>query len=315
MQIIRDYQFAQSDARGASVAIGNFDGLHLGHRAVIDIAREHAKRLNAPLGVMTFEPHPRQYFAPDAPGFRLMNAESRANRLQKLGVEKLYEINFNDALSWLCAEDFARKVIKDGLDLKHVVIGKDFQFGKNRGGNAQDLARFGAQMGFGVTISELIELGKSGDAEISSTAIRNALTQGLPQDAARKLGHFHRIDGKVIRGEQRGRQLGFPTANISISGLHQPKFGVYAVKIDVLSGPHAGSYNGAASMGIRPMFNGKIPNLETYILDFEGDIYGVHVSVGLVEYLRPERKFETLDALVAQMRADCVQAREILENV
>lgn len=311
MQIIRDYQFAHPDARGASAAIGNFDGVHLGHLAVIDIARHHATRLNCPLGVMTFEPHPRQYFTPGGPGFRLMSAESRANRLEKLGVQRLYEINFNDALSSLSAKDFARIVIKDGLDLKHVVIGKDFQFGKNRDGNAQDMLRLGEQMGFGVTVAELIE---NAGGEVSSTAIRKALTDGRPQDAASKLGHLHRIEGEVIRGEQRGRLLGFPTANMSITGLHPPKFGVYAVKIDVLSGPYAGSYNGAASMGIRPMFNGDIPNLETHIFDFEGDIYGVHVSVALVQYLRPEAKFDSLDALIAQMTADCVQAREILEN-
>ena len=312
MQIIRDYQFANPNARGASVAIGNFDGVHLGHRAVIDIARGHATDLNCPLGVMTFEPHPRQYFAPAAPSFRLMSAETRANRLQKLGVEMLYEINFNDALSSLSGKDFASNVIKDGLQLKHVVIGKDFQFGKNRDGNADDLARFGAEMGFGVTIADLVEVG---DGEVSSTAVRDALTDGRPQDAAKMLGHMHRIDGEVIRGEQRGRLLGFPTANMSISGLHPPKFGVYAVKIDVLSGPFAGSYDGAASMGIRPMFDGDIPNLETHILDFEGDIYGVHVSVALVEYLRPEVKFDSLDALISQMTADCEQARGILENV
>jgi riboflavin kinase/FMN adenylyltransferase len=311
MQIIRDYIFVHPDARGASVAIGNFDGVHLGHGAVIDIARNQAIDLNCPLGVMTFEPHPRQYFSPGGPGFRLMNAESRANRLQKLGVEKLYEINFNDALSALSARDFARVVIKDGLELKHVVIGEDFQFGKDRGGNAADMAQFGKEMGFGVTIAKMIEVA---DGEVSSTAIRNALSGGRPQDAAKMLGHLHRIEGEVIRGEQRGRLLGFPTANMWISGLHQPKFGVYAVKIDVLSGPFAGSYNGAASIGIRPMFDGDIPNLETHILDFEGDIYGVHVSVALVEYLRPEAKFDSLDALVAQMTADCARAREILEN-
>ncbi|PIE13979.1 MAG: bifunctional riboflavin kinase/FMN adenylyltransferase [Rhodobacterales bacterium] len=312
MQIIRDYQFTLPQDCGASVAIGNFDGVHLGHQAVIDIAADHAKRLNCPLGVMTFEPHPRQYFAPDGPAFRLMSAESRANRLQKLGVEKLYEINFNDALSSLSARDFAQNVIKDGLDLKHVVIGQDFRFGNQRDGSARDLQAFGQEIGFGVTIAELIEVA---DTEVSSTAIRNDLSNGNPEAAALKLGHFHRIDGEVIRGEQRGRLLGFPTANMSITGLHPPKFGVYAVKIDVLSGPYAGSYDGAASIGVRPMFDGHIANLETHIFDFEGDIYGVHVSVALVEYLRPEAKFDSLDDLIAQMRSDCARARDILADV
>jgi len=312
MQIIRDYQFADPQDRGASAAIGNFDGVHLGHQAVIDIAREQARQLNCPLGVVTFEPHPRQYFAPDAPAFRLMGAEARASQLQKIGVEKLYELNFNNILSNLTAEEFASNVIRDGLGLKHVVIGADFHFGKGRSGNAADLVRFGDEMGFGVTVAELIEVG---NGQVSSTAIRHALTDGRPADAANMLGHWHRIEGEVIRGDQRGRELGFPTANMSITGLHPPKFGVYAVKIDVLDGPHAGNYNGAASMGVRPMFGENRPNLETFILDFQGDIYGSHVSVALVEHLRPEEKFDSLESLISQMNADVVRVREILSNV
>jgi len=192
MQIIRDYQFATPDDRGASAAIGNFDGVHLGHQAVIDIARKKATELGAPLGVLTFEPHPRQYFAPDAPAFRLMSAETRANRLQKLGVEKLYELSFNDTLSQLTAEEFARDVIKGGLGLKHVVIGADFHFGKGRSGNAETLAEFGKEMGFGVTIANLVKVADG--QEISSTAIRNALSEGRPADAAKMLGHWHRIE-------------------------------------------------------------------------------------------------------------------------
>ena len=312
MHITRDYQFADPQDRGASAAIGNFDGVHLGHQAVIDIARAKAAELNCPLGVVTFEPHPRQYFTPDAPAFRLMGAEARASQLQKIGVEKLYELNFNNILSNLTAEEFASNVIMDGLGLKHVVVGADFQFGKGREGDAADLVRFGEQMGFGVTVAELIAVG---EGEVSSTAIRTALTEGRPADAAKMLGHWHRIEGKVIRGDQRGRELGFPTANMSITGLHPPKFGVYAVKIDVLDGPHAGNYKGAASMGVRPMFGENLPNLETFILDFQGDIYGCHVSVALVEHLRPEEKFDSLDALIDQMNADCVKTREILANV
>ncbi|MCP5038475.1 MAG: bifunctional riboflavin kinase/FAD synthetase, partial [Rhodobacteraceae bacterium] len=289
MHIIRDYQFVNDDDRGASVAIGNFDGVHLGHQWVIDIARDEATRRSAPLGVMTFEPHPRQYFAPKAPPFRLMSAETRAHRLEKLGIDKLYELNFNATLSALTPEAFAREVICDGLGLKHVVVGADFQFGKGRAGTADNLRSFGARMGFDVTIAELLsdEIG-----EVSSTAIRNALTDGLPHDAARMLGHWHRIDGEVIRGDQRGRDLGFPTANMSISGLHPPKFGVYVVTVDVLTGPHAGSYGGAASMGVRPMFGENLPNLESFIFDFHGDIYGEHISVALIDYLRPEEVFE-----------------------
>ena len=312
MRIIRDTLYLDPAVRGAAAAIGNFDGVHLGHRAVIDAARAAATTLNAPLGLMTFEPHPRQLFAPDAPPFRLMNAEARANELAKQGVEKLYEVPFNTALIALTPQDFAQTIIHDRLGLAHVVVGADFCFGKDRAGNAADLQRFGADMGFGVTVAPMVQ---QAAGRVSSTAIRQALSDGRPRDAAAMLGHWHRIVGEVIRGDQRGRELGYPTANMSIAGLHPPKFGVYAVRVDIARGPHKGRYNGAASIGVRPMFNGDEPNCETFIFDFKGDLYGQHISVALVDYLRPEMTFDGLPALIDQMDADCARAREILSHV
>jgi riboflavin kinase/FMN adenylyltransferase len=200
-------------------------------------------------------------------------------------------------------------VISHGLGLSHVVVGEDFCFGKGRAGTAADLARFGRDMGFGVTVTPLIE---TAGVEVSSTRIRAALSEGRPRDAAAMLGHLHRIEGAVIRGDQRGRELGYPTANMSIAGLHPPKFGVYAVEADVLTGPHAGSYHAVASLGVRPMFGVNLPNLETHLFDFKGDLYGAQLSVALVEYLRPEEKFDGLDALIAQMDRDSAAARRIL---
>ncbi|WP_170547941.1 MULTISPECIES: bifunctional riboflavin kinase/FAD synthetase [Ruegeria] len=310
MRIIRDFQFIEPQDRGASVAIGNFDGVHIGHQSVIELARNAAP--DAPLGVMTFEPHPREYFAPAAPPFRLMRCNARAHRLEKLGVKKLYELPFNSALAGLTPEEFASNVICDGLGLSHVVVGADFCFGKGRSGTADDLVRFGQQMGFGVTIAPLMERSEN---IVSSTAIRTALTEGRPRDAATMLGHWHRIEGPVIGGEQRGRELGFPTANMSIEGLHPPKFGVYAVLVDVLDGPHQGSYQGAASVGTRPMFKGEVPNIETFLFDFSGDLYGATLSIGLVEYLRPELTFDGLDGLIAQMNSDCDKARTLLATL
>ncbi|MBK0326340.1 bifunctional riboflavin kinase/FAD synthetase [Rhodobacteraceae bacterium F11138] len=310
MRIVRDYQYVEPRDRGASVAIGNFDGVHLGHQSVIDLARRAAPQ--APLGVLTFEPHPREYFAPDAPPFRLMGRQARSHRLEKLGVQRLYELAFNAGLAGLSPREFAQNVVSDGLGLAHVVVGSDFCFGKGRAGNAQDLVQFGAEMGFDVTIAPLLENSKH---TVSSTAIRQALTEARPRDAAAMLGHWHRIEGKVISGEQRGRELGFPTANMSIDGLHPPAYGVYAVLVNVLDGPHAGSYQGAASVGVRPMFGENRPNLETYLFDFSGDLYGATLSVALVEYLRTEDTFDTLDALVAQMNADCTRARVILSEL
>ena len=310
MRIIRDPAFIAPADRGAAAAIGNFDGVHLGHQAVIDLTRSVAD--GAPLGVLTFEPHPREYFAPNAPAFRLMNAAAKANRLEKLGVERLYRIPFNEALAALSPRAFAQNIIADRLGLTHVVVGEDFCFGLGRAGNTRDLQAFGEEMGFGVTIAPMLT---NTSGSVSSTAIRTALAQGNPLLAAEMLGHWHRIVGPVITGDQRGRDLGYPTANMSIEGLHQPKLGVYAVKVDVLDGPHAGSYDGAASIGVRPMFGVNTPNCESFLFDFSGDLYGAEISVALVHYLRPEEKFDSLEALIAQMDADCIRAREILIDV
>ncbi len=309
MRVLRDYQYAEELDQGASVAIGNFDGVHLGHQAVIDIARQKASESGAPLGVLTFEPHPREYFAPEAPPFRLMNSEAKSHRLERLGIDILYELSFNAALSALSPEAFAREVITDGLGLTHVVIGRDFCFGKDRAGTATDLEIMGAEMGFAVTVTDLIE---TEGIEVSSTRIREALTEGRPRDAAMMLGHMHRIEGPVERGDQRGRLLGYPTANMSIAGLHPPRFGVYAVEVRVLSGDHIGDYKGVASLGVRPMFGENTPNIETYLFAFSGDLYGTHLSIALVDFLRPELKFDSVEDLVAQMDRDCAEARKIL---
>ncbi len=307
MRIIRDYQFVDAADRGASVAIGNFDGVHLGHQSVIDLARAAAP--DAPLGVMTFEPHPRAYFALDAPPFRLMSPAARATRLEKLGVSCLYELPFTADLAALTPQEFARNVVSEGLGLRHVVVGADFCFGRKRAGTARDLVNFGAKLGFGVTVAPLLA---HSAATVSSTAIREALSEARPRDAAAMLGHWHRIEGPVIGGEQRGRKLGYPTANMSIDGLHPPAFGVYAVLVDVLEGPHQGSYHGVASMGVRPMFGVNTPNLETFVFDFSGDLYGTPLSVALVEHLRGEETFDSLEALITQMDADSAKARSIL---
>lgn len=285
--------------------MGNFDGIHIGHRSVIDLAR----RADTPLGVVTFEPHPRQYFAPQSPPFRLMNSEARANRLARLGVDQLYELPFDAGLAALTPEAFAREVLVDGLGVCHVVVGGDFRFGTARAGDAATLQQLGRRHGFDVTIAPLIA---HAGTEVSSTAIRAALTEGRPRDAAAMLGHWHRIEGEVLHGEKRGRELGFPTANMSLAGLHLPRFGVYAVKVDVLTGAQRGSYHGAASLGVRPMFGENLPNLETNLFDFRGSLYGEHLSVALIDYLRPELKFDGLPALITQMEADCSRAREIL---
>lgn len=308
MRIFDHWQDVAAGARGASVALGNFDGVHCGHQRVIDLAR----RDNLPLGIVTFEPHPREHFAPDAAPFRLMNPEARANRLARLGVELLYELPFDGALAGLSADAFARVVLAEGLGVRHVVVGADFCFGKGRTGTAADLVRLGEALDFDVTVASLMA---DGDRVFSSTAIRMALSEGRPRDAARMLGHWHRIEGEVLHGEKRGRDLGYPTANLSIKGLHPPRFGVYAVQVDVLGGPHAGRYGGVASLGVRPMFGDNLPNLETFIFDFNADLYGQHISVALIDHLRDEARFDSLEALIAQMDRDSAQARAVLAGL
>lgn len=305
MDVVTSWTGIDPALKGASVAMGNFDGVHRGHQAVIGAAR----RPDAPLGIITFEPHPRQVFAPDTTAFRLMNAEARRNRLAKLGVQRLYELPFTRDLSALPPLDFARDVLVEGLGITHVVVGEDFHFGKGRAGTAAVLQDLGRKLGFDVTIQPIVG---GEDGAISSTAIRTALAEGRVRDAADMLGHYHRIDGEVLHGEKRGRALGYPTANMALEGLHLPRLGVYAVKVEVLGGPHKGLYDGVASLGVRPMFGENQPNFEVHVFDFHGDLYGHHLSVALVEYLRPELKFDGLQALITQMDADSLQARTLL---
>lgn len=284
--------------------MGNFDGIHRGHQSVINLARGRGA-----LGIVTFEPHPRQFFAPAILPFRLMNAEARANRLARLGVQHLFQLPFDAALSSLTPEGFVDQVLHQGLGISHVVVGADFCFGKGRKGKADDLARLCEERGIATTIAPLVT---ENGTEISSTQIRTALTEGRPRDAATMLGHWHRIEGEVLHGEKRGRELGYPTANMSVDGLHLPRLGVYAVLVDILTGPQQGSHHGVASLGVRPMFGVNTPNLETFLFDFKGDLYGQHLSIALVDYLRPELKFDGLPALITQMDADSAKARAIL---
>lgn len=314
MEIVRGYHSVPSDRRGTSAVIGNFDGVHLGHLAVLEIAREEARRRSCPLGVITFDPHPREYFAPNAPPFRLMNREAKCRRLAKLGVDVLYEVPFDAATASLSPEAFAGDVLGRDLGVQHVVVGRDFRFGKGRKAGAEALRAFGAKYGYDVTLAPLLSSDGAGEPT-SSTRIRYALSDGRPREAASMLGHWHRIEGPILHGDKRGRDLGYPTANMTITGLHPPRFGVYAVLVDVLDGPHAGAYQGVASLGIRPMFDGDDVTLETYIFDFDAEIYGCNLSVALVDYLRPEAKFDGLDGLIDQMNTDSAQAKSILAQV
>ncbi|MGB1235192.1 MAG: bifunctional riboflavin kinase/FAD synthetase [Planktomarina sp.] len=303
------------DARGAVAAIGNFDGVHLGHRAVLQQIKTIAST-DTKTGVVTFEPHPRRYFAEamglPLPPFRLMDADTRANKLELMELDTIFEVPFDAVLAALSPSEFCEHILVGDLGLSHVVVGADFRFGAGRAGDVDTLHQLGQKFGFGVTISDLEQLG---DDTVSSTNIRRALADAQPRKAAKMLGHWHRIDGPVLHGEKRGRELGYPTANMSLSDRHLPAFGVYAVTVDVLTGPDAGSYQGAASIGVRPMFGENTPNCETFIFDFKGDLYGQTLSIGLVDFLRGEENFDSLDALILQMAADCTRAQHLLAGL
>ena len=310
MRTIKDFRNVPAEFRGSAAAIGNFDGVHLGHLQVINRAKESAAARGAKPSVVTFEPHPRQHFAPAAPPFRLMNAEAKARRLETVGVELMFELPFDESLAGLSAGEFSRDILADGLGIRCAVVGEDFRFGNGRLGDAGQLTEHGAEFGFDACI---VPIAGGADCRWSSTSVRSALSDGRTGDAAGILGHWHRIEGQVLPGERRGRTLGFPTANISLENLHPPRFGVYAVFVDVLTGPHRGRYEGSASIGIRPTFGGDSANLEVFILDFAGDIYGESISVALVEFQRPEEVFPSADELIRQMALDCDRSREVLE--
>lgn len=307
MDIFRHYTGLPAGARGGAVAIGNFDGIHLGHQFVIAQAGALAGRVGAPHAVLTFEPHPRSVFQPDSAPFRLTPFRVKAELLRGLGVALLYNLHFDLEFAALSAEDFVRQVLVAGLGLREAVVGYDFVFGHRRRGDAALLIAMGKALGFGVTVVEPVQ---QGSEVYSSTRIRDLLVEGKPRDAAVLLGRPWEIDGRVEQGDRRGRTIGFPTANIELADYLRPAAGVYAVRAAI--GRDGAWHDGVANLGMRPTFGGSDLRLEVHLLDFAGDLYGRHLRVALVDYLRPERKFTGLDALKAQIAADAAQARATL---
>jgi riboflavin kinase/FMN adenylyltransferase len=309
MRLIEGYRGLLAGDRGASAAIGNFDGVHRGHQVLIADAEKARGPTGAPLGVITFEPHPRRHFQPDAPPFRLTLPAEKARVLASLGVERLYTLTFDASLAGMQAEDFVRDVLVTGLGISHLVVGADFHFGKARKGDAVLLRRMGAELGFGLTIHEMI-----GDetGEFASTALRVLIEEGRCREAARQLGRWHTVCGWVVEGDRRGRDLGYPTANLDFGEQLVPRFGVYAAWVTVHEGPRQGRYPGVASIGERPTFGVNRPNFEVHLFDFSGDLYGAEISTGLVRRMRGEERFDTVEALIAQMDRDSAEARAVL---
>ncbi|HTH97573.1 MAG TPA: bifunctional riboflavin kinase/FAD synthetase [Stellaceae bacterium] len=314
MQIFRHYTPLPTTARGAVVALGNFDGVHRGHQAVLGAAREQAQALGAPLGVVTFEPHPRSLFRPDDPPFRLTPFRVKAHCLADLGASLLFCLHFDRAFSMISAEDFVRDILVGGLAVRHVVIGWDYVFGRGRGGDAALLKNLADQFGFGITTVDPFGDGNGTAEPVSATRIRQCLEAGDAKGAAHLLGRAWEIDGRVEHGDKRGRTLGFPTANVLLEDYQRPRAGVYAVRVGLEEGAQVLWHDGVANIGTRPTVHGLDLRLEAHLFDFDGDLYGRHVRVALIDWIRPEQKFAGLDALKAQIAADADAARKLLRD-
>jgi len=293
--------------------MGNFDGLHRGHAVLIGQVRDRARAEGRPVALLTFEPHPRSVFLPAAEPFRLTPFRAKEHELARLGVELLFVQHFDLGFAAKSAEDFVTEVIVGAIGAGHLVVGWDCTFGNRRRGTPDLLRAAGAQCGFGVTVLEPV---RGADATVySSTQIRELLKAGKPREAAALLGRFWEIDGRVAVGDRRGRTIGFPTANLGLDDYLHPAFGVYAVRVrgDGPDDPFAGrTIDGVANLGLRPTVGGLVPRLEAHLFDIDIDLYGRHLRVALVDFIRPERKFAGLDALKAQIAEDAAGARAIL---
>lgn len=307
MRIVRDWRGLSDADRGAAVAVGAFDGVHRGHQAVIAEARVAAARLGAPLGVVSFDPHPRRWFQPDAAPFRLMTADQMAQALAPLGVDILYLLPFDGEMAGMSDAGFAEQVLAKGLGVRHAAVGFDFTFGKGRSGSPDALRTYGERLGFTVSVAGRID--DPDGLKLSSSAVREALKAGDMDRAAAILGRPFAIRGDVIHGDKRGRTIGVPTANIDLGDYMRPAYGVYAIRARL---PDGRMFDGVASLGVRPMYALETPLLEAWLFDFDGDLYGQALDIQLIAWLRGEQTFDGLDALKGQIDRDAAAARAVL---
>jgi riboflavin kinase/FMN adenylyltransferase len=308
LKIVHGWKHLEPADRGAAVALGNFDGVHLGHQAVIGQAAAAARELGCPLGVITFDPHPRRLFHPDEPSFRLMTLDQQARALETLGVDRFYVLNFDFEMASFSDREFAQFVLHEGLGVRHVAVGFDISFGKGRTGSPALMKAYGEAFGFGVSVAEAV--GDNGD-KFSSTGVRDALRDGHPEAAAAILGRPFAIEGVVRRGQQLGRQLGFPTANVFMADYVTPRLGVYATRTRL---PDGRLLPGVANIGNNPTTGEVETRLEVWIFDFDEDLYGQVIETQLIAFLRPEEKFGSIELMVEQIHRDEAQARTILKG-
>jgi riboflavin kinase / FMN adenylyltransferase len=299
--------------KGCVVAIGNFDGMHRGHQVLLDVAQAEAERLGRAWGILTFEPHPASYFRPNEPVFRLSPFPLKARLAKAYGAELLAVVDFNVDTAASTPEEFVLRHLVQRLGVCHVVTGYDFHFGKGRKGTPETLADLGKLHGFGVSTVDQVTNDSNGKAPFSSSSIRSALRRGHVRNAASELGYRWIVMGEVVHGDKRGRQIGFPTANIIVDAGAEPARGIYAVQVrDAAAPPGTAAWQGAAYFGDRPTFNTNRTFLEAYLLDQDLDLYGRTLMVSFHDHIRGDKTFASVDELTAQMELDCAQARSIL---
>ncbi|WP_312597410.1 bifunctional riboflavin kinase/FAD synthetase [Brevundimonas sp.] len=309
MRVVRDWRDLPDAAKGAAVAVGAFDGVHRGHQAVIADAKAAADRLGAPLGVVSFDLHPRRWFQKDAAPFRLMTADQMAQALGPLGVDILYLLPFDAEMAGMSDAEFAERVLARGLGIRHAAVGFDFTFGKGRSGSPEALRTYGERLGFSVSTAPRLD--DADGLKLSSSAVREALKAGDMARAAVILGRPFAIQGQVIHGDKRGRTIGVPTANVPLGDYMRPAYGVYATRSRLADGRVV---DGVASLGVRPMYALETPLLEVWLFDFDGDLYGQTLDTQLIAWLRGEETFDGLDALKTQIDADAAAARAVLRG-
>ncbi len=295
------------ELRGAILALGNFDGFHLGHQAVVREAVEWARGEGRPVIVGTFDPHPVRFFKPDVPPFRLTTLDQRQELFAEAGADAMLVFHFDGALAGMSADGFARDIVLEGVGAAGVVTGEDFSFARARSGNPAVLGELGGQLGFGVrTVGPVAEAG----GIVSSSRIREALHEGDCATAAHLMTRPFAIRGEVLHGDKLGRTIGFPTANLALGTYLRPRYGIYAVTGRIIATGQV--LKGAANLGIRPTFDPPKELLEPHFFDFSGDLYGQEIEVAFHRFIRPEAKFDSLEALQEQMARDCDEARAIL---
>jgi riboflavin kinase / FMN adenylyltransferase len=307
MIVLHGLESTPPTARGAVLAIGNFDGVHRGHQALLKVVMTEGRRLGRPAGALVFEPHPREFFQPDKPHFQLTPLRRKLVLLEQLGLDIAVVLPFDANLASLSAEAFIDRIIVGALGAAHIVIGYDFRFGKDRKGDPEMLKRAGDALGFGVTV--VPQIAEAGEV-FSSSAIRAELAQGDVAGAANMLGHWWRVGGRVVGGAKRGTGMGFPTANLLLPRGTTLGHAIYAVRVYI----DGERYLGAAYLGRRPTFDNGEAVLEVFLFDFDADLYGREIDVEFVDIVRGDAKFDSMEALKQQMTRDCERAREILEQ-